>query len=352
MRFEDRKREVLRDLIDEFLQTGAPVSSKSLAERSRERVSSATVRAVMADLTREGFLEQPHTSAGRVPSDRALRLYIDEVLESAALRPAERARLEGNLESVGESEARPMAVAARVLSDASRQAGLFLSETLDKTRLKRIEFIRLATRRVLVLLITTHGLVHERLLSTEEDYSSDELQRFSNFLNMFAEGSTLAEIRKRLDAERAHMGVTAGMLVSHAIALGTRALEDLPFEAELYVEGQANIAEDEELLRNSRQLRELLAMLEDRNRMAALLVRVARGEGVKVFLGEEAGLEGLPVSLIAAPCRLPGEDVVGTVGVIGSLRMNYQRVIPVVSFLADALARKYWGRDAGDSVGE
>lgn len=342
MRLEERKKQVLRDLVEEYLRTGAAVGSKAIAARAEVTVSPATVRNVLAELTREGLIEQSHRSAGRVPTDRAWRLYLDDLLCVDQLPESERELIARALASVADAEAQPLVGAARLLSELSRQAGLLLTQSVEQVRLQRIEFIRVGHQKVLVLLITAHGLVHERLLSSEYDFSADDLQRFTNFINEQVDGCTFAELRERLEIEKTRVGMAARLLAERAVELAARALDGLPTGGEVYVEGQANIVDYEELTNNSQRLRELLEMLEDRKRVASLLGRVAGGEGVQVLLGEEAGLGGMPVSLVAAPCRV-GESgqVVGTLGVIGPTRMNYRRIVGLVSYLSKLVGQRY-----------
>ncbi|MEW6776028.1 MAG: heat-inducible transcriptional repressor HrcA [Bdellovibrionota bacterium] len=347
MRLEERKRQVLKDVIEEYFRTGQPVGSKALAGQSTAALSPAMLRYVMAELSKDGLLEQAHVSAGRKPTTKALHSYIGEVIEAEALAPAERESVAEALSAAQEDGGLSLQAAARVLSGLSRHAGLSRTEGASETRLKRIELVRVATQRVLVLLITYHGLVHQRLLPTEEDYGAADLQRFSNFLNEQTEGRTLAEVRARLEAECRGLGKRAKALAARAAALATRALASLPPTGEVFVEGQAHIAEQEELSRDTQHLQEILGALEDRQKISELLSRVDQGEGVCVLLGEEVGLGDLPVSLIAAPCRVPGSGVVGTLGVLGPTRMNYSRVIPLVSCLAGLVGEQCAGEAPG-----
>ncbi len=349
MRLEKRKEEVLRDLIGEFLRTGAAVGSKALAERSRRAVSPATIRSALAELTREGLLEQAHASAGRVPTEKALRLYVDDLVGAPALSSAERDALAQSFSGATAEPGPPLLGAARLLSDLASQPGLFLTESLETTRLERIEFVRVASHRVLVLIVTAHGLVYERLLAVEEDFSAADLQRFAGFLNGHLDGCFLSELRARLEAERARVGRAARVLVERALSLAERAWDVLPAEGELFIEGQAQIAANEEFSRNARLLGQFLEMLDDRRRVAALLARVARGEGVQVLFGRDLGFGDFPLTVIAAPCRITGSGSVGTLGVIGPLRMDYSRVIPLVSGLAGLVALRL-GQPGGAAV--
>lgn len=341
MQRERRKSQVLRDLIDEFLRTGAAVGSKALAARSGVGASSSTIRSVMSELTREGLLEQPHTSAGRIPTEHALRLYIRELLELETLSDHERGRIARTLDEVLAERDEPLLGAARLLSSLSDQAGVLLTQGIEQVCLKRIELVRVGAHRVLVILISVHETIYERLLHVKEDISSDELQRYTNFLNRFTDGSPLGELRARLENERVRMGRVAGLLVERAVQLATRAMEGLPVAGELHVEGQARIVEHEDLLGNARMLRDLLEILDDGRTISDLLARVARGEGVQVLLGSDAGLESVPLSLVAAPCRALDQQLVGTLGVLGPTRMNYSRVIPLVSCLAALAGQRF-----------
>lgn len=341
MQRERRKSQVLRDLIDEFLRTGAAVGSKALSRRAGRGASASTIRSVMSELTREGLLEQTHTSAGRIPTERALRLYIRELLEIETLSDRERRRIARTLDEVLADRDEPLVGAARLLSSLSDQAGILLTQGVEHVGLKRIELIRVGAHRVLVLLISVHETIFERLLHIDEDVGSDELQRYTKFLNQFVDGSPLPELRTRLEAERLRMGRMANELIARAVELATRAMEDLPSEGEFHVEGQTRIIEHEDLLGNARLLRELLEILDDGRAISDLLGRVARGEGVQVLMGSDAGLEKLPLSVVAAPCRALDQQLVGALGVLGPTRMNYSRVIPLVSCLAALAGQRF-----------
>lgn len=335
----DRAKEVLGAIVREYIQSGTPVGSSSLRRTSDFDVSSATLRNVMADLEALGYLEKPHTSAGRVPTDRGYRFFVDTLVRTK--EPAQRERelieqgiaspeLEGPIESV-------LQEAGKVLHFLSRHAGLVLAPRAAAARFDRIEFIRLRENRVLAILIGADGAVQNRPISLEFPVSAEELVHASNYLTELLRETPFEEIRGRISAQMEREQSLYDQLVSKALKLGFAASAPTASERVL-IEGTGALLDGPDFADLVR-IRALFKALEEKSQLLKLLDSVQRAGELQIFIGNESAFSASgDVTVIASPYGGP-DRVLGAVGVIGPTRMNYQRVIPLVNFTAQVLSR-------------
>ena len=238
-----REREILREVVELYLASGEPVASAALARASRTGLSSASMRNVMAELEEKGFLIQPHTSAGRVPTDLGFRLYIDAILQSAALAQRDERRLKAMLLPGGPLE-EVLAQVSRVLADVTTEVGMALAPTSQQATLQSVHFVRVAPQRVLTVVVTGGGLVDSRLLAVERDFEPAELERISNYCTVSFVGLPLHEIRKRLLTLMAEERAQADQLLTGVVALGQQAVEsEVTSGGEVFVEGTGRLLE-------------------------------------------------------------------------------------------------------------
>jgi heat-inducible transcriptional repressor len=309
-----------------------------VAKRYGLEVSSATIRNVMADLEELGLLYQPHTSAGRIPTDRGLRFYIDFIMKFKALKEQERELIRKAF-SESETDLKELLHrASRVLSDFCNQAGVVLWPKLSMTRFKHIELIRLRTRQIMVILISKSGLVHHRLLEWEEDTSQHELDKYSRYLNELLEGVPLGEVKDRILEGMRKDKALFDQLFSKTLEMTQRVVQSTLENSEVVIEGQTNLLSNPEFAQVER-MRKILSAFEDKSRLIRLLDRtLSTSPGVRIVLGSESESQELSeISLISSPYRR-GDTLLGVVGVIGPLRMDYSRIIPVVEFTAALLS--------------
>jgi len=328
---EQRNQQVLADVVRFYIETGEPVSSRAISKRHAEQLSPATIRNVMADLEEAGFLYQPHTSAGRVPTAAAYRFFAQQVAAQARLTPEDEAWIRSELASASTPE-EITERAAHVLAAVSRGLGLIVSPPIGKVVLEHIRFLLIPDGRVLVVLVTAAGTTRDKLLRLERPLAQPELDRTADFLNRSYVGWTLeaarADLLTRLASERERYD----RLASNALTLCD---PGLLAEAgrELYVEGAAQIASVPELA--GQQLLELLAAIEEKHKLVALLTGfIESPEPVHVEIGiKEMPSAGEHLALISAPYS--GRDQLqGTVGVLGPMRMQYERAITAVAYVA------------------
>jgi heat-inducible transcriptional repressor len=332
----EREKEVLRAVVQEYISTGGPVGSQHLSRKPEFDVSSATLRNVLADLEALGFLEKPHTSAGRVPTDRGYRFYVDTLVRLKEPGPRDRELIHAGLaHEIGVEDL--LTEASRVLHSLTHHAGVVVTPRPDLAVFHRIEFLRLREDRVLAILVGQNGQVHNKVLLVDFPVTSDELLRASNYLSELLHEVTLEEARERIRTEMDHEQALYNALTAKALKLGAAAT-DLPAGERVLIEGTGSFLEQPEFA-DVERMRALFKALGEKHKLLALLDRVQRAREMQIFIGTESEFSSAgDVTVIASPYG-SGEQVLGTVGVIGPTRMNYQRVIPLVNFTAMALSK-------------
>ena len=331
-----RDREILRDVVHTFILSGEPVSSRAVA-RHDHGVSAATIRNVMADLEDLGYLEQPHASAGRVPSSDGLHFYIESLMEARHVAPEDRRRIEGELLGSGGGGDQMLATASQLLSELSGQIGIVVTPAFGESVLEAVDFVPLSGRRVLCVVVTKNGFVENKLVESDEELRREELIRISNYLTETFRGQTLRSIRERLLARMREERAQVDQLLARAIRLASRGLDSRD-EPALRIEGTASLLSRPELGDVDR-VRRLLDTFADRQRMVALLGRCLDGNGVRVVIGEESDVtSGLGLSLVARAWG-SGDRSRGSLGILGPARMPYDRIIPLVDYLGESLGR-------------
>lgn len=329
----ERAQLLLKTLVERYISDGQPVGSRALSRYSGLDLSPASIRNVMADLEEMGFIASPHTSAGRVPTPRGYRFFVDTLLTIRPLDRVEINQLEGQLHI--ESTQRLVASASHLLSDLTRFAGVVVTPRRS-SGFRHIEFIRLSDKRVLLILVTPEGDVQNRVIVTERAYSPAELIEASNLLNQNYAGLTFEEIKKRIHEELQQLREDMTQLMAAALDAGSQAVSES--QEEVVISGEGNLLDNADLLSNMANLRRLFDLFERKTGLLQLLDISSRAQGVQIFIGGESGLVPLDeCSVVTAPYEVDGQ-VVGTVGVIGPTRMAYERVIPIVDITAKLLS--------------
>ena len=340
----ERAQHLLRILIESYIRDGQPVGSRSLSRESGLQLSSATIRNVMADLEELGFVASPHTSAGRIPTDKGYRFFVDTLLQVQPVEEAAaaeiRRQLEGRqLEAARESSKDLIATVSQLLSSVTRLAGVVTLPRAAEASITQIEFVTLSENRVLVVLVYGEREVQNRIIQLERYYSPDELKRASNFLNEQFRGRSLAQVRqeilRQLSETRAHMNqvmLDAISMAQHVFEAGAGGGDQL----EYVIKGETNLMGVAELS-SVEKLRRLFEAFNEKRDFLHLLDNSLRAEGVQIFIGHESGYQILDdCSVVTAPYGSP-DSVVGVLGVIGPTRMAYERVIPIVDMTAKLL---------------
>jgi heat-inducible transcriptional repressor len=331
---DERARILLKTLVERYITEGQPVGSRALSRFSGLDLSPATVRNVMADLEEAGFIASPHTSAGRIPTARGYRFFVDSLL---TVCPLERARID-EMEDLLQSPQPQQLIssASHLLSGLTHFAGIVIAPRRATPRIKQMEFVSLSEKRILLILVTSDGDVQNRILLTERAYTASELVTAANFLNQHFAGLDFEQIRNRLQEELRQLRSDLQTLMSAALTAGGEALAEAgtPY----IISGEKNLLEVEEFSSNMRRLRELFDLFEQRTGLVQLLDVSSNADGVQIFIGGESGLAPLDeCSVVTAPYEVNGQ-IVGSVGVIGPTRMAYERVIPIVDITSKLLS--------------
>jgi heat-inducible transcriptional repressor len=332
-----RAREVLRLIVDAYVETGEPVGSRAISRKLGMSLSPATIRNVMADLEEFGLLHAPHTSAGRLPTDAGLRLFVHGLLQVGHLSEDERETINGRASAAGRSLQEVLGEATSVLSGLSGCTGLVVAPKTDKP-LKHLEFVALGPGRTLIVMVTEDGAVENRVIETPLGIPAASLVMASNYLSARLIGRTIDEGRAAILAEvesaRSQLDALTASLVEAGLAIRSIGTD------QLIVRGQGNLLEDIGNRADVARIRALFEALETKDTMLKLLEAANRAEGVQIFIGSENEMFAhAGCSMIITPYMNSREQVVGAIGVIGPTRLNYARIIPMVDYTAKVISR-------------
>jgi heat-inducible transcriptional repressor len=330
-----RARQLLRELIAQYVRDGEPVGSRTLAKRSGLDVSPATIRNIMADLEEVGLVAAPHTSAGRIPTAQGYRVFVDSLLQAGALGPAELNRLRSGIPT-GVGTQALLSNTSELLSAMSHFVGVVSVPQRGAFAFRHIDFVPLDGNRVLAILVLGDQDVQNRLITTRRPYSAGELEQTANYLNAHYAGRPLAEIRASLLGELRDTRSEMERVLSAAVEISEQALQ--PGDEDVLLAGQTRLMGAPELADMDR-LRELFEAFARKREILGVLERCMKAPGVRVFIGQESGVAPLDAcAVVAAPYQVNGQ-VLGVLGVIGPTRMAYDRVIPMVQATADLVGR-------------
>ena len=337
----DRAGSLLRSLVESYIRDGQPVGSRVLSRDSGLNLSSATIRNVMADLEELGFVASPHTSSGRVPTDKGYRFFVDTLLRVRQLDTGADQKIEAEIqrmiESHGESPKALVAAASQLISSVTRLAGVVTLPSAAQAAITRIEFVVLSDNRVLAILVLNDREVQNRIIQLERPFPPEELKRAANFLNEKFRGRPLPEVRQEILRELTETREHLNQVMLDAITVAQQVFASGAGESlEYVIAGETNLMGVGELS-SVEKLRRLFEAFNEKRDFLHLLDQSLRAEGIQIFIGRESGYQILDdCSVVTAPYSL-GEQVVGVIGVIGPTRMAYERVIPIVDVTAKLL---------------
>jgi heat-inducible transcriptional repressor len=334
MQLDQRAQTLLKALVERYIADGQPVGSRALSKISGLELSPATIRNIMADLEEMGFVASPHTSAGRIPTPRGYRVFVDtlltvQTLDDAALESTLQHRLQSN------SPQKMIASAAQVLSSLSQFAGVVFTPRRESV-FQQIEFLRLSEKRILLVIVSPGGDVQNRLLLTEADYTPSQLIQAANYINQHYGGLSFDDVRIRLQGELRQLRDDMTQLMQAALEAGSDAMTD--HSDDVVISGERNLLTVADLSSNMTSLRKLFDMFEQKTGLMQLLDVSSKATGVQIYIGGESQLVPMDeMSVVTAPYEVNGK-IVGTLGVIGPTRMAYERVIPIVDITAKLLS--------------
>lgn len=331
---DKRAQILLKTLVEHYISDGQPVGSRTLSKSSGLDLSPATIRNVMSDLEELGFIASPHTSAGRIPTQRGYRFFVDTLLTVQPLQENEVKSLAKKLSSPDPQEL--ISSAAGMLSNLTQFAGVILTPKRTSMAFKHLEFLPISEKRILVILVSADGSVQNRVIVTDKQYAESELISATNYFNQHYSGSSFEQVQFKLHEELKQMQTDMSKLMSAALEASHKVMDN---ENEtVVISGERNLLQVDDLSTNVHSLRKLFELFETRTSLMQLLSTSQGAEGIQIFIGGESGY--LPLdecSLITSPYEANGQ-VIGTLGVIGPTRMAYERVIPIVDITAKLLS--------------
>jgi heat-inducible transcriptional repressor len=332
----DRAATLLKKLVDSYISDGQPVGSKQLADMAGLDISSATIRNVMSGLEKKGLVVAPHTSSGKIPTEQGLRMFVDTMLEVQPLQKQMFSKLKEQLNPDQDKETL-ISQANQMLSELTHMAGVITVPKNSQSKLRHIEFLSLPDNKVLAILVTNEKEVQNRVVHLDQDYSAEQLQAAANYLNQHFSGQDIFSVREELLSELNRTRKDMDEIMRTVIDVADKALPDTEQKQQPYlVQGKSNLFRygDDTSTKN---MQHTLEMFDHKREMLSLLDRCIQGEGVKIFIGQEVGIEGMDnCSVVTAPYSVNGE-MIGALGVIGPTRINYDQVIPVVDVTARLL---------------
>lgn len=330
----DRARILLKFLVERYIEDGQPVGSRTLSKHSGLNLSSASIRNIMSDLEEGGYITSPHTSAGRIPTPRGYRLFVDTLLTVKPLAQGEVRQIETTLSP--DDPQRLVSATSHLLAELTAYAGVVLIPKRRNLGLRQIEFLSLSDKRILLIMVTADGEVQNRVIVTERNYDPNQLVRAANYFNQHFAGFSFEQVQPRLAKELLELKTDISQLMGIVVAAGTDAFSAIG--KEYVLSGERNLINTPELTSNMVRLRELFGLFEQKTELMQLLDVGHAANGVQLFIGAESGVASLDeCSVIAAPYEANG-IVVGTLGVIGPTRMAYERVIPIVEITSRLLS--------------
>ncbi len=336
---EPRSEIILNAIVSEYIQSGEPVGSRTVSKKFSVGLSAATIRNIMGDLTELGFIEQPHVSAGRIPTDLGYRVYVDRLLSTQAITSDNEASIESSFKNAGLDVRDILRHSSLVLAEWSHQAGVSICSPVDEQTFKTIEFIKISSDRILVVLVSTTGLVQNKVIYDEDNVDQDTLETYGRQMNEMLENLDLRQARERIEQELTQEKTKFDAMLAKTLRLGHIVLSENSL-GEIFVEGQTNIVDDPEFSQID-NLKAVLITFEHKSALLRILDRTLRAQGIQVFIGSEHGLDQIKsCSIVAYPLRAE-RVVVGCIGVLGPKRMDYRKVVPIVDATATAITRVF-----------
>lgn len=331
-----RSRQILETIIEDYISTAEPIGSSAIRNRHGLSLSPATIRNVMADLEEMGYLASPHTSAGRVPTEKAYRLYVDSLLAVRGVDRGERDEIRRRCTMAGKDVDGVFREISQMLSSVSHYMGIVAAPSFNANVFRQMEFIRLGSHRILAILVSQSGSVQNRIIELQDDIGADELLKMANYLNGMLHGLTISQVKGRIVREMESERTRYDDLLANALKLSQQALDD--GGAEIFIEGQTNILDLPEF-DDVQKMKDIFRAMEQKSQLLSLLDNCLKAPGVNIFIGSESHLNSMSGMSLITSTYVSGKNTLGVLGVIGPTRMGYGKVIPIVDYTARMLTR-------------
>lgn len=336
----ERTRQILKLVIEAYVETGEPVGSKLISQKPGMKLSPATIRHVMVELEERGLLYSPHTSAGRLPTDSGLTIFVEGLMEVNALPAGDRQKIEKEISEVkGQPLPDILEQTSRFLSGLSSCAGLVFAPK-NESRIRQIEFVLLAPGRALAVLVSSSSSVENRMMEVPPEVTATSLQRAANYLNAHIADKTLVQAIEQIRAELKNHQSQLDALTERVVEQGIASIAPQERGGHLFIKGQANLLDDVTALEDLERIRALFEALEEKETMLKLLQATTAADGIKIFIGAENKLfSHSGCTMIISPYKNQDSQVIGAIGVIGPTRLNYGRIIPVVNYTSQMISK-------------
>lgn len=332
-------KQIFKSVIESYLKTGEPVGSETLSKKLGINISASSIRSIMANLQKEGLLFAPHVSAGRLPTDKGMRYFVDGLLEFGRLSKVERETIKNKCQSKGISFEDILNEASKTLSGLSKCAG-FVVAPKYQNKIKHIEFIKLSSNQIMSIVVNENGLVENRILDSTNDYDEQTLRQVSNYLNSKFSGNTIDEIKKIISNEIENSQLELNTISKKLVQEGIIELVPDSEAPYIFLHGQSSLLEDEIVTKDLDRMRTIFDDIENKSYFLNILESTSKGGGVQIFIGAQNFLfnhSGL--SMIMAPYINNEQKIIGTIGVIGPMRLNYVRIVPLVDYTSKLIGR-------------
>jgi len=335
-----RSRQILEAIVEDYIATAEPVGSSSVARRHAMSLSPATVRNVMANLEELGLLISPHTSAGRIPTEKAFRFYVDSLVSLRQVTKNEKREIIRRCRQEGTGLSEVLKATSHTLSSLSNYMGIVVAPSFSSDVFRHIEFILLAPRKILAILVSQNGTVHNRLIDTNREFNQSDLVKMGNYLNSLMQGLTIAQAKNAILSEMNKEKILYDRLLAQALEISKQAVYEAPDD--IYVEGQSRILEQPEFS-DVNMMREIFRTFEEKGHLLQLLNQCADAEGVHIYIGAETPLSKTAGLSLITSRFVTSSNTVGMLGVIGPTRMGYSSVIPIVDYTAKLVSKLLGG---------
>jgi len=332
-------KQIFKSVIESYLKTGEPVGSETLSKKLGINISASAIRSIMANLQKEGLLFAPHVSAGRLPTDKGMKYFVDGLLEFGRLSKIERETIKSKCQSKGISFEDILNEASKTLSGLSKCAG-FVVAPKYQNKIKHIEFIKLSSNQIMSIVVNENGLVENRILDSTNDYDEQTLRQVSNYLNSKFSGNTIDEIKKIISNEIENSQLELNTISKKLVQEGIIELAPDLEAPYIFLHGQSSLLEDEIVAKDLDRMRTIFDDIENKSNFLNILESTSKGGGVQIFIGAQNFLfnhSGL--SMIMAPYINNEQKIIGTIGVLGPMRLNYARIVPLVDYTSKVIGR-------------
>ncbi len=339
LELNDRSKQIFKSVIEAYLTSGEPIGSKTLSNKLGINISSSAIRSIMANLQKEGLLFAPHVSAGRLPTDKGMRYFVDGLLEFGRLSKNEQEKIKTQCQSKGSSFEDVLEEASKTLSGLSKCAG-FVVAPKYQNKIKHIEFIKLSSNQVMSVVANENGLVENRILDSNNYYSENTLKKVSNYLNSKYTGKTIDEIKNKIGNEINNSKLELDSISQKLVQEGIIELAPNSESPYIFLHGQSSLLEDEIIAKDLDRMKNIFDDIENKSSFLSVLESTSKGEGVQIFIGAQNILfnhSGL--SMVMAPYINNEQKIIGAIGVLGPMRINYARIVPLVDYTSKIVGR-------------